>query len=776
MKKNYHLPFIVFCLLLLTNSAFAADSQLPIDSIGTAGNHTISSTQILAKVRSRVGQLFDAATADEDARRIAQLDGVEYAYYNTAIAENKVQLTFVVVERNIVRKIAFVGRGKFRANLLKAKVDLKRGDYLDPVLAEAGRKAIAEFYRKKGYAFVQVSLDNDKLAHGELIYTIAEGPRVKIESVGFKGNSDVKTRALKTAIKTKRKKMFFWPRYYIKETVTKDVEKLQNIYQKKGFLDTGITTRLDFTEDDSRVRIIFVIDEGRRFTVEKISITGNDYFKESRLQAELKLKEGQIYSEWLADSDVKRLLKLYRENGFIDAQIEQKRRFVSGKAVNVEFKISQGQRFRIGRISITGNEQTQDKVVRRVLDEYDFQPGQWFNADIARGDGSGKLEKLVGRMAMTESGTSFITSSGEMPDQRDAQVSIIEGQTGMVMMGGGVGSDSGAFAQLMLEQRNFDISDWPESFGEFITGKAFKGAGQNFRIDLRPGTEVDVFSVSFSEPYFQDKPIRLDVSGSSYERWMESYDEKRLKGYVGLEKRYKNHWRRSIGFRVETVNVAGLDGDAPQEIIDVKGDNSIAAVRLGVGRDLTDDRFNPSTGYNFNASYEQAGGDHTFGILNGTYRWYRTLYEDLIERKTILATKLLAATTVGDAPPFEKFYGGGTGTYGIRGFDYRGVSTRGLQTSIANPKYKDPIGSDWIFLANAEVTVPLVGESLSALFFVDSGAIDSGNYRAAVGTGIQILIPHWFGPVPMRFEIAAPVMKDDDDDTQAFSFSMGRLF
>ncbi len=67
----------------------------------------------------------------------------------------------------------------------------------------------------------------------------------------------------------------------------------------------------------------------------------------------------------------------------------------------------------------------------------------------------------------------------------------------------------------------------------------------------------------------------------------------------------------------------------------------------------------------------------TFGILKGNYVWYRTLYEDLLERKTVLAAKLQAATVVGDAPPFEKFYGGGTGTYGIRGFRYRGVSTRG---------------------------------------------------------------------------------------------------
>ena len=218
-------------------------------------------------------------------------------------------------------------------------------------------------------------------------------------------------------------------------------------------------------------------------------------------------------------------------------------KFISEDKVNVEFEITEGERFRIGRINITGNEQTQDKVVRRVLNEYDFQPGRWYNADIARGDGSGELEKEVRRMVVTESAT--ITPRGEAVGQRDAEVSIIEGQTGMVMLGAGVTSDSGVIGQVIIEQRNFDISDWPKSFSEFITGRAFRGAGQSLRIALQPGTEVSEYSVSFSEPYFRNKPISLDVAGSSWERDRESYNEKRLKGYVGFEKRYKNHWHRS---------------------------------------------------------------------------------------------------------------------------------------------------------------------------------------------------------------------------------------
>ncbi len=748
------------------------DARYEIGAIRTVGNRSISEKQILSRVVSRVGDLFDPAVAAEDTKRIAELDGVEYSYYNTAVVEDKIQLTFAVVEKNIVRSITFIGNKKLKNATLRKKLNLKTGDYLDPVLAEVGRRAIAEAYQKNGFALAQVALDSQKLSYGELVYTIDEGPRVRIENVAFSGNKAIKTTALRRTIKTRKKKFLFWPRYYTEEDITRDITKLQNIYSRKGYLDADITLERQFNEDKTKVRLTFVIDEGAVYTVDEIVFAGNTHFDEKKMRQELKLKQDEVYIEQKADSDVKHLLKLYRENGFVDAKVEQKRKFVSKSTVDVEFEIMEGQRFRIGRIDITGNEQTQDKVVRRVLDEYDFLPGRWYNADMARGDGTGQLEKIVRRMTLTESAT--ITPSGKLPDQKDAQVSIIEGQTGMVMVGAGVASDSGVIGQMVFEQRNFDIKDWPENFTEFITGQAFKGAGQDLRIALEPGTEVSQYSISFTEPYFKDKPMSLDVIGSSWERWFESYDEGRTKGYVGFEKRYKDRWRRSIGFRLENVEVDSLDTDAPQEIIDVKGDNTLASVALGISKDLTDDRFNPSMGYTFTAGYEQAAGDHTFGILSGTYRRYKTLHEDLAERKTILATKLHAATAIGDAPPFEKFYAGGMGS--IRGFDYRGVSTRGLQTNVPAPKRKDPIGSDWIFLANAEVTVPLVGESLAALFFVDSGTIDSGGYRAAVGTGIQIMIPQWFGPVPMRFEFAAPFMKDDDDETQVFSFSVGRLF
>ncbi len=448
--------------------------------------------------------------------------------------------------------------------------------------------------------------------------------------------------------------------------------------------------------------------------------------------------------------------------------------------VNIEFTIIEGNQFRIGQVEITGNEMVHDKAIRHVLDEYGFTPGLLYNADIAPKQGNGILEKYVQRATLAEEVMIRpITPASGTPDQKDAKVDIKEGTTGWINPGVGVSSDYGMIGQLIYEQRNFDITDWPESFGEFITMKAFRGAGQRMRIGFQPGTELSVYSISFSDPYWRDRPVSLDVAGSSFERYRESYREGRLRSYLGFEQRFQDRWRRSIGLRVENVDVKSLEYDAPREIRDVKGNNLLLGVKLGVGRSVIDDIYDPTAGHVFDADYEQVAGDHTFGVLGGSYVWYNTLYQDLLERKTVLAVRVRAGTTViHDAPPFEKFYAGGTGTYGVRGFEYRGISPRGLQTNVPAglAQRKDPIGSDWVFLAGTEVTVPLIGENFDALFFFDSGTVQTGRYRMSLGMGIQIRIPHWFGPVPMRFEFAAPLKKDDDDETQVFSFSIGRLF
>jgi outer membrane protein insertion porin family len=754
-------------------------NKMQISSIGTAGNINIERGTILSKIRSRAGELFDTKTAADDVKKIAEILGVQRGWYNTKIVGDKVELTYVIVERNIVRTIEFTGNKDYRKSTLGKKLDFKKGDYLDPTQAEAGREKLLEHYRLKGYPFATVQLDYDKLPQGKVAYTIVEGKRVKIASITYSGNTQIKTKDLKKIIKLRKKTFIFWSVHYNEEDVQKEITNLLNGYYKEGFLNIAVECEKNFNADRSRVHLVFKIKEGQAYSVNKIAFSGNNAFDGTMLSNLLNSKEGKIYNKLDGDTDAKQVSKKYLENGFIDAAVEQNL-FIDVNKVDVEYAIREGERFRIGQIDITGNKNTQDRVIRRILDEDDFSPGQFYNADIARGDGRGELETNVKATTYMESVT--IRPAGDKSGQKDALVSVAEGKTGSIMAGAGISADSGAIGQIVYEERNFDIKGKPQTFGDFISGRAYKGAGQTMRISLEPGTEISQYSVSFTEPYLNDKPLSMNLTGASWQRFWESYDEARLKGFLGFEKRYKNHWRRSIGFKVEDVDVSNIEDDAPKEIRDVEGKNLLVSVILGISREHTDNRMNPSRGYLFHLSYEQTAGDFTFGKISGIYQRFHTLAVDLAERKTVLSTKIYGATIVGDAPPFEKYYAGGSGTYyGIRGFEYRGVSRRGTPTNpdgsvIAGAKKEDPIGSDWIALANAELTVPMIGDNISWLFFVDSGIIDTGGPRAAAGTGVQILIPQWFGPVPMRFELSFPFMKDGDDETRVFSFSIGRLF
>ena len=754
-------------------SAAAADTvdESPdgrtIETLEVVGNITLTRAEVLSVVRARPGQVYNRETIDEDVRRIARLDAAESAYYNAKIDNGKLVLTYVVVERNLVRSIAFKGNKKLKDSVLTKELTFKKGDYLDVFAARAGADAIREKYKKKGFPWVEVALEEGAVMFGQVAYTIEEGPRPKVIKVEFSGNASLASRELQKTIKTRKKKLLFFSVYYDPDQLETDTDKLLEVYQKKSFLDAHITSRVDFNEDKSKASVTFTIEEGPAYFVDSIHYTGNQFFTAEQLQADLKLRPDFFYSEAWTEYDAKKIKSKYGEQGFVETAVRVKTELLPDARVKVEFEIAEGEQFRIGEVVITGNTTFQDRTIRRIMDEEKFTPGQWYNADIARGNGEGELEKIIKQSVVAETAT--IHPVGNAPDTRDALVTIAEGQTGSVMVGAGIASDDGLIGSISLNQRNFDIADVPGSWGELFTGKGFRGAGQQFRITASPGTEYSTYLVSFTEPYLYDQPLSLSLSGSFFERERETYQEERLSGKIGLEKRYEDKWRRGIGFRAENVDVKDLDWDAPEDVIDVKGGNMLFGTRFYIRKNTTDSRFLPSKGYNFDFGYEQVVGDHTFGILEGTYRWYSTLREDLNELKTILETKIHAGTTIGDAPTFERFYLGGIGSWALRGFEYRGVSPRGGPSD-------EPVGSDWAVVGNAEIAVPLGSETFSWLFFTDAGLIDDGGVRASVGTGIQILIPQFFGPVPMRFEIASPFLKEEEDETQAFSFSVGALF
>ena len=188
----------------------------------------------------------------------------------------------------------------------------------------------------------------------------------------------------------------------------------------------------------------------------------------------------------------------------------------------------------------------------------------------------------------------------------------------------------------------------------------------------------------------------------------------------------------------------------------------------------TDRRFSPRRGDVLSLSYEQAVGDFTFGKLQAKYRWYKTLRVDELDRASVLALKAQVGYIVGDAPVFERFYAGGLGS--LRGFEFRGVTPRD------GPPFDDDqrIGGQFKALAGAEYSFPLFAKTIRGVVFTDMGTVEEDfeltSWRASAGFGVRIFIENYFGPIPLEFNLAFPLAKDDDDDMQAFSFAIGITF
>ncbi len=697
-------------------------------------------------------------------------------------------LSLLMDRPEVVRSIEFAGNKKYKDSVLRKRIGIELGERYDPFLAEGGRRTLIDLYKKIGYAFVTVTLDQDKAKTGRLFYTIDEGPRARIRAVRFTGNHVFSDGVLAKVVKLKSQKWLLLPSYYSADLLEESLDQLEEFYYKNGYLGYSVSADTEFNKSHNHVVVTFKVDEGPAYTIEEILFAGNQRFDVNELRAAIEIHEGQIYKRDVADLSARHIQDKYLKQGFLDAQVTQGPKYEpdpNKAVVTVEFDIHEGDQFRIGRIDISGNENAQDKVVRRVLDEYNFTPGELYDATLAPSQGRSQLENYVKYATKAEDVVIRpVPPEDGSPATKDVRVNVKEGMTGLIMPGVGFSTDNGVMGHLVYQQRNFDISDKPENLKDLLTMKAFRGAGQTLNLSLEPGTEYHRYTLSFSDPYFHDKPIGYNLEASSFDRWYESYKEQRARGLVGFDFRNWGGWSKSFSVRAENVEAKNLDNDAPQEIRNISGYTTLLGFKVGTGINTLDDPMMPTQGHRLGIYYEQVTGGYDYGLLTGSFTWYKPLYEDVFERRTVLATKLLAGTVLGQAPPFEKFYGGGMGTYAIRGFSYRGVSQRGLQVfdvpdPNVTPRYKDPVGSDWIVIGSAEVIVPLVDKNLSGFIFTDAALLEDTHdpvWRWSAGLGLQITVPQVLGEVPMRFELGFPIQKGKYDEAQTFNFSMGIPF
>jgi outer membrane protein insertion porin family len=360
------------------------------------------------------------------------------------------------------------------------------------------------------------------------------------------------------------------------------------------------------------------------------------------------------------------------------------------------------------------------------------------------------------------------------PNTRDIVVEANdrEARTAQFNIGAGVNSNGGLGGQITYEQRNFDITNIPSRFQDIFTGQAFVGAGQTFRISLEPGTQQTNASIRFTEPWIFDQPYSFTGELYLRNRVREDYDDKRLGARASLGKRFNYIWSALVTARGEQVDIDSVH-DRPvraQEILDAEGTSTLTSIGLQVRRDTTNRGLLPSRGTTTTAGIEQAGafgGDYDFTRFTLSWDAYKTLKEDLLDRRTVLSVHTDFGYIPNDAPFFERFYGGGIGS--VRGFAFRGISPR------SGPE-DDRVGGNFSITGSLEVSYPIAGDTLRGVVFTDAGDVEPdfqlGTIRWSVGAGIRLVLPI-LGQVPIAIDFAVPISKDSQDDTQFISFSLG---
>jgi outer membrane protein insertion porin family len=434
---------------------------------------------------------------------------------------------------------------------------------------------------------------------------------------------------------------------------------------------------------------------------------------------------------------------LYSENGYAlvsvapDLSPDE-----TSKTVAVTLNIDEGDKYRIGRIEISGNTKTRDKVIRREI-------------RLAEGDtfDSSKLRRSYERINNLQ----FFDTVEMVPRPKyedktvDLDVKVKEKPTGFLSVGGGYSSVDGFIATMDLTQGNL--------FGK----------GQFIKVKGELGGKSSFYEISFKDPYFLDTSYALSTGIYRTTREYIEYDKKANGFFLGLGKSLSEYWKADVSYNLEKATIYNVDEDASPIIKDQEGTKTTSSITPTIVRDSRDNYLDPSKGSRNSATFTFAGlgGNNAFikGLLDSA--WYFPLGETtFMFRGRLGYAKGIFGKTL---PLYERFYVGGLYTL------------RGIGFGEAGPKDKatgEAIGGTEELIFNAEYIFPIYPEmKLKGVAFVDVGnAYEDfhkfGSLRYTTGLGFR-----WISPMgPIRLEWGYNINKEKGESSSKFEFAFGTFF
>jgi len=748
VKKNYGKGWYVLTLTVaLAWAAFPAGAQEnaapTIREVRIEGLQHISEAAARARIEAQPGAVYDAAVAARDIKRLYESEFFDTVNSEVREAGAQVDLVYIVTEKRMIDEVRIIGNRKVRTPHLRAVLKMREGSSFEPNLFEEERKAILDLYQGKGYTntSVEVVAENIGPSQVRLVYNINEGRKVRIRSINFAGNENLRSRTLKKAIKTKPGWWFIGGRYD-EAKFSADLDTILNEYGNRGYLESNITgTDMAFSENGKRVDITVHLEEGPQYSVDTLDIAQNVVFDDEELQSSIEVIPGEIHDKGQVTADAEAVEKAYQDSGYVDAVVTPQITLdKEKKTTHVVYDISEGDLKYLREIRITGNDVTKDEIIRRQMllipgERYD---GSAVDESEKRINNTRFFEKV--RITLDETDDELFT---------DLLVNVEEGKTGTFNFGAGYSTEDrlGVYSEVRLN--NFDLLNFP----------TFSGGGQQLRLRVQVGDRRDEYNLSFTEPEFLGYPLSFgfDLFDESYRvRGAARYREDTRGGQIRFGKALSPYVTVQTALRVQETDLSELDWYVHPELRRQARESTTVANSWQIERNTLDARFDPNYGSLHILAAEVAGfgGDHEFLRFEHDSSWFRSLGD---AKKLVLSLRARhgVITEYGSSdfiPLQERYYAGGTNT--VRGYRNRDIGPKIREYWFWGDRFA--IGGNARSIYNLELKYR-VTDIFRVYTFADAGGVwedvgdfSPGDINYSVGAGIGFNVP-MFGPIRVDY-------------------------
>lgn len=745
--------------LAVPGTAAIPGATLLIGQIGVTGNAITETDRIVRSFGVLPGGRYSPDAVRRGIVKLVALGLFSDVWVEKHEHDGVLDLLIHVRERPRISKIEFSGNRRKDTSELEKKLSLHAGEICSPGAVQTQVDSLIKFYRDEGFARAQVHAALDSTAGVSQVvlrFAIEEGEKLQITRVRFVGASPWLEARLRKQLKT-RPRGFFGGGQIKDETFEDDRQKLEAWYHGQGYRDMRVVSHeLEPGDLPRHVTLVLTVEEGRRYAMGSVQWKGNTIIRTAELSANLRVHPLDRYDASKIERAQGQAYAAYSEQGYLSVSIEPKET-VRDSVVDVTFHVTEGPPSNIRYVTISGNKNTREKVLRRELSIHE--------GDRFRRSALMRTRDNLMRLGIFEDIQPDL-GAGDSTDV-DIILKVKEKQVGTASAGAGYTGESGLTGFLELGHNN-------------VLGNA-----QSLSLHLERGSKRSDYFVSFTEPWFRDTPTLLGFSLYNNALIRDFYREQRRGGSakIGRPLPWPDYSRGSITYRLEGVLVDTLAGIStgitdPQVLASITSGQTqrTSSVVLDFSRNSSNHPFYPTRGTRLLGFSQFAGGP-----IGGDIEFQK----QRLEGRIYLPTMLRGVTTMArarfgflgafanagrDVPVYERFrLGGGTTMDPVRGYeDYQIVPEkfiRKVYTTIETRHDYDPLalpdstltlttsstarypGGRFFSVYTVEEQFPVV-HPLHAVVFFDAGntwdlfhEIRPLDLKLGAGVGFRLEIP-----------------------------------